>query len=187
MLRLFLTGTAVLMALASLSVAQACAEHHGAQHEVVGVGKTETVEIGPLRMSGFYALPTPPATRNGAIFLHIENAAQHADRLISVTAAETAQKVELHTQTIDASGIMRMRLVSSFEVPPNGALTLEPAGDHIMLIGLKHPLEAGKTLPVTMKFETAGERTFQIPILAPAGDAIRSDDTAVQHEDHSHH
>jgi copper(I)-binding protein len=48
---------------------------------------------------------------------------------------------------------------------------LEPGGLHVMFIGLKQPLAAGSKLPVTLRFEKAGEVKveFAIAARAPAG------------------
>jgi periplasmic copper chaperone A len=34
---------------------------------------------------------------------------------------------------------------------------LKPLGKHVMLIGLKQPLKAGETLPLTLVFEKQGD------------------------------
>jgi copper(I)-binding protein len=52
---------------------------------------------------------------------------------------------------------MRMREVDAIPVPARGAVTLRPGGLHLMLIGLTRPLAAGETVPVTLRFERAGE------------------------------
>jgi copper(I)-binding protein len=62
----------------------------------------------------------------------------------------------LHTVQRDGE-VMRMREVDAIPVPARGAVTLRPGGLHLMLIGLTRPLAAGETVPVTLRFERAGE------------------------------
>ena len=41
---------------------------------------------------------------------------------------------------------------------------LKPGGFHIMLIGLKHPLEEGQRFPLTLIFAKAGEVTVEVTV-----------------------
>jgi copper(I)-binding protein len=52
---------------------------------------------------------------------------------------------------------MRMREVKAFDLPAKGRLELKPAGAHLMFIDLKRPFKAGDKVPVTLKFDKAGE------------------------------
>jgi periplasmic copper chaperone A len=61
---------------------------------------------------------------------------------------------------------MRMRPVEDIEVPPNGSVSLQPGGLHLMFMGLNRPLVAGETIPVTLRFAVAGEVTIQLPVQA---------------------
>jgi copper(I)-binding protein len=59
---------------------------------------------------------------------------------------------------------MRMREAGPLEVPANGKLTLAPGGLHIMLMGLKKPLAAGSSFPLTLQFEKAGEVKVEVQV-----------------------
>ena len=64
------------------------------------------------------------------------------------------------------NGVMKMRPVEGgLEVKPSESVTLKPGGFHIMLVDLKHPLEAGKTVEVTLQFEKAGTVKVELPVL----------------------
>jgi periplasmic copper chaperone A len=43
---------------------------------------------------------------------------------------------------------------------------LKPGSYHVMLIGLKKPLKAGETIPLTLDFEKAGKVSLTVPIRA---------------------
>jgi len=94
------------------------------------------------------------AGRTGVVYLSITEHGQ-ADRLTGVSSP-VAAKAELH-ETIDDHGVMKMRTVASLPVRPGKPLTLKPNGYHIMLMGLKHPLKAGDSVPLTLTFAKAGQ------------------------------
>lgn len=91
-------------------------------------------------------------------FADIDN---DGDKPVTITAASTsaATMTELH-QTVDVSGTPTMQEVSSFEVPANGQLTLEPGADHIMLMQLTAPIQAGDDINITLTCQDAGSVTF---------------------------
>jgi copper(I)-binding protein len=94
-------------------------------------------------------------TRTGVAYLTVRNGGDQDDRLIGVSS-EVADKAELHSSVVQ-DGVMKMRAVEALDVPAHGEAVLEPGGLHIMLIGLKAPLEEGKSFALTLEFENAGE------------------------------
>lgn len=91
-------------------------------------------------------------------FADIDN---NGDKPVTITAASTsaAAMTELH-QTVDINGTPTMQQVASFEVPANGQLTLEPGADHIMLMQLTAPIQAGEDVNITLTCKDAGSVTF---------------------------
>ena len=74
------------------------------------------------------------------------------------------------------NGVMKMRPVEGgLEINPSESITLKPGGFHIMLVDLKHPLEAGKTVEVTLQFDKAGTVKVELPVLAIGAPAPASD------------
>ncbi len=65
-------------------------------------------------------------------------------------------------------GVMGMKYVQGIDIPASTSVSLNPTGLHIWLDGLKHPLRAGETFPLTLKFQNAGERRIVVSIIAPA-------------------
>jgi len=102
----------------------------------------------------------------GAGFLTISNRGSAADRLLGASSA-AARATELHTHMREGE-VMRMRPVAGIEIPPGGTVTLEPGAFHLMLIGLTAPLKQGETVPVTLRFERAGEVRVELHV-ASAG------------------
>lgn len=112
-----------------------------------------------------YAYATAPGQKNGAIFLTIINFGDQEDRLITATAKK-AEKTELHTHIMD-KGIMMMRKVEGYNLPPRVPVALEPMGHHIMLIGLHTPLKAGETFPLTLGFDQHWDVLVHVTVRNP--------------------
>ena len=51
---------------------------------------------------------------------------------------------------------MRMRPVTSVDVPARGRVRFEPSGMHVMLIDLVRPLRKGDRFPLLLVFQHAG-------------------------------
>lgn len=108
------------------------------------------------------------AGRTSAAYMTIENTTDTLDRLVAASSP-IARTVELHTHIMDGA-VMRMRPVTAIEVNPGEPAVLRPGGLHIMLIDLSRQLRAGETIPLTLRFERAGEVTVEVPV-QPAGAA----------------
>lgn len=105
------------------------------------------------------------AGKVGAGFVEIVNAGSAPDQLLSATSA-AAEKVEIHTMSMDG-GIMRMRpLPDGIAVRAGTTASLKPGANHIMLIGLKAPLVEGKLVPLTLNFAKAGPVKVQLKVEA---------------------
>jgi len=66
-----------------------------------------------------------------------------------------AMHAMLHETTV-VDGQSRMRERERLEIPPNGTLTLEPGGLHVMLHGLRRPLVVGERVPLVLLLEDGG-------------------------------
>src|SRR3954464_2241863 len=108
-----------------------------------------------------WARATPPGAKIGAGYLTVRNAGA-ADKLVSASSA-AAERVETHI-SIREGDISRMREVKGYEVPARGVLELKPGGAHLMLVNIKAPLKVGMTLPLTLRFEKAGEIKTQLEV-----------------------
>jgi copper(I)-binding protein len=65
------------------------------------------------------------------------------------------------------NGLMKMRPVEGgLEIKPGETVTLKPGGDHMMFVKLKHPLQIGNAIEVTLQFEKAGAVKIEMPVVA---------------------
>jgi copper(I)-binding protein len=112
-----------------------------------------TFAVGDLLVESPWARES--VTPTGAAYLTVRNGGDQDDRLVGVSS-DVADKAELHSSVMQ-EGVMKMRAVEAVDLPAHGEAVLEPGGLHIMLIGLKAPLEEGKSFALTLEFENAGE------------------------------
>ena len=109
-----------------------------------------------------WARATPGKAETGAAYLTVEALA--GDRLTSVSTP-VAGKAELHAMTMEGN-VMKMRPLSGVDLPAGHTVTLKPGATHIMLTGLKEPLRAGQSFPLTLHFEKAGDRQVTVAVEA---------------------
>lgn len=128
-----------------------------------------------IRIDAAYARVASPNAASGAVFMTIVNRATAEDRLIAAESG-VAQKVELHTHSMTAEGVMQMlHVTEGFAVPAARNHALERGGDHVMLLGLTRPLAAGDAFSLTLTFERAGKIVVivqvnnDVPAEGPAG------------------
>jgi copper(I)-binding protein len=120
-----------------------------------------------------WARATAPGARVAGGYMVIRNSGGAADRLVSASSPASA-KVELHVH-VNEGGVMKMREVRGYDVPATGSFELKPGGAHLMFTEIKRPFKEGEKLPVTLKFEKAGEIKAEFHVgrlggsVAPAG------------------
>jgi copper(I)-binding protein len=126
-------------------------------------GTIQAAAENPITVDKAWSRATAQGADIGVGYLTIKNNGDTPDRLVSVSAA-VAEKVEMHqTQMVD--GTMQMRPVpDGIPIPAKGTVMLEPAGYHLMLMGLKAPLQKGSTFGASLAFEQAGtvDVTFHV-------------------------
>ena len=126
-------------------------------------------ELGDLFVRHPYATPSLAGSQNGAVYFKgIKNAGKEADQLLSAKT-QVAEKVEIHEMTMDGD-IMKMRPLSSIDIPAGGEVSIakgNPNGYHLMLLGLKKPLQEGDSFPVWLTFKQAGEVKVDVRVQVP--------------------
>lgn len=115
---------------------------------------------------------TPPGAKVAGGFMTVVNKGALPDRLIGA-ASPVAERIELHVHVHEA-GVMKMKQVPGLDIPADGRFVLKPGGAHLMFFDVKRPIKQGETIPVTLKFEKAGEMKVAYPVaglgaMGPAG------------------
>lgn len=145
---------------------------------LLGAGAA-SAQTGQLAVDNAWARATPGKSATGAAYLTIHSPT--ADRLVAA-ATPVAEKAELHTMSM-AGMVMKMRPIEGVDIPAGQPVSLKPGGMHIMLIGLKKPLQAGQSFPLTLTFDKAGTRTVNVAVerIGAMGPAPTAQHPAAQH------
>jgi hypothetical protein len=104
---------------------------------------------------------------------------------ITLTGAETevAGLVEIHEMAM-IDGEMKMQQIDGGLVIPAGkSVSLEPGGNHIMLMELTKAVEAGQEISVTLRFDGADALTINGIVAKPSEGG---DEKYHEGEDHNH-
>lgn len=104
-----------------------------------------------------------PQKATGA-FMQITSA--KAAKVVAVSSPVAAM-VEIHEMKMD-DGVMRMRAVDALPLPAGQAVALKPGSYHVMLMGLKQPIKAGETVPLTLTVEAEGGQRSAVEVKAVA-------------------
>jgi periplasmic copper chaperone A len=122
-------------------------------------------DVGSIHISQPWARATPKGAAAGAGYMTITNNGSAPDRVSCVTD-DASGECQIHSMTME-DGVMKMRPVEGgLEIKPGETVTLKPGGFHIMFLDLKHPLDQGQTVSVTLKFEQAGTVEVSYPVAA---------------------
>lgn len=120
-----------------------------------------------VHVDGAWIRPTVAGQSVGGGYLSLRS--DRADRLLGVSTPAAAS-VELHTVAM-VGDVMQMRQLDAVELPAGKKVEFKPGGLHLMLLGLKQPLMAGAKLPVTLRFEKAGELKAELLVAPKAPEA----------------
>ena len=155
---------------------------------------SQTTAAGPLELSEGWA----KAANSGmtGVFGTVKNT---SDKDVTLTGADThgvAESVQMHETVKDAqSGSTQMQeKKGGFTIPAGQSLTLEPGGNHIMLMGLTCSLQPGADLTLQLTTD-AGTQDVTVPVrdysgakenYAPGDGASGSSDEHASHQHASH-
>lgn len=129
-------------------------------------GSVHARECLPRVESGWLRLP-PGGMPMLAGFARIENPCD-APAVIVAARSPRFGDVSLHeTRLVD--GVSRMRAVPRLTVPAGGAVSLQPGGLHLMLMGAQAPVNAGEQVEVELQLEGGRVLRSVWPVRAAAG------------------
>ena len=127
-----------------------------------------TAAVAQIEIHQPWSRATAPGAKVAAGYMHIRNNAGAADRLVGASSP-AAGRIETHV-TVKDGEVLRMRELKGYEIPAKGGYELKPGGAHLMLMELKQPFKDGEKIPVTLRFEKAGEIKTELSVqrAAPA-------------------
>lgn len=138
-----------------------------------GNGIAGDYSIGTIQVGNPWTRATPKGSAVAGAYMTISNKGTAPDRLVG-GSSPVAGQFEVHSMVME-QGVAKMRPVEGgLEVKPGETVELKPGGLHVMLTGLKQPLEKGQKVKGTLQFEKAGKVDIEYTVealgaSAPAG------------------
>lgn len=123
-----------------------------------------------LEVTDVWMRETIGAPTSGAVFMTIRSAA--GDKLVGASS-DIAKRTDLMTM-VGGSSAMKMEYVKGIDLPAGTPVSLDPAGLHVWLEGLNRPLKAGEQVPLTLRFERAGEQLVAAQVIGAAAPPPKS-------------
>jgi periplasmic copper chaperone A len=117
-----------------------------------------------ISVSEAFVRPTASANMSSAAYLTLKNSGLKADKLIKVES-DMVSNIQIHDTKIDKNGVMLMLPIENgLTIPAQQAIVFKPRGLHIMLMGVKEPLNKGQSIPLTFIFEKLGSKTIHVSV-----------------------
>ena len=139
-------------------------------------------KAGEIAIGHPWTRATPPNAPVGGAYMILDNRGSDEDRLIG-GSTPVADEVQIHEMGM-ADGVMTMRQVKDgLNVPAGETVTLEPGGYHFMLMGLNEPLTEESRVPLTLRFEKAGDVEVELAV-EPTGARTSGGDGGHDSMDH---
>lgn len=136
----------------------------------------------PVQADAPWARATAPQQRVGGVYVTLTSPT--GDTLVGATTP-AAGRVEIHEMQMQGD-VMRMReLPNGLPLPAGQAVVMAPGGHHLMLMDLRGPLVAGRTVPVQLRFRNAPPLEVQATV-APVGAQAPASAQAPGHNGHTH-
>lgn len=115
-----------------------------------------------LTVENAWVRPNVPPVKIAAAYLIIRNPTDHP---VSLVAASTpvASITEMHAMSHDGN-IMRMHKLDRLPIPANGTTSMQPGGNHLMLIDLHNDLQPGATVDISLTFDNGQTQIIHAPV-----------------------
>ncbi|MFV2198607.1 copper chaperone PCu(A)C [Nocardiopsis sp. LOL_012] len=120
-----------------------------------------------------------------AVFGEVGNTSGEEVNIVAAQV-EAAGMVELHEGYMEGSEMTMSEIEGGFVIPAGDVYTLEPGGNHIMLMELGRDLEAGEEITVTVEFADGSTAEFDAPV-RPYSGANEEYDGGEDHSEHGDH
>lgn len=139
-----------------------------------------------IKVENAWARATAPGQDTGMAMAVISS--KQAATLVGASS-KVCKTVELHSMVTEG-GMMQMRQVEAIDLPAGQAVDLEAQGYHLMLIGLKKPLQEGKKISLTLKVRTANGKEkkvkFSARVIGMTANKPQAGHAAMSHEKMPH-
>lgn len=115
---------------------------------------------GDIQIENARTRATVPGQESAMVNLSITS--KQAATLVGASSS-ASKTTALHTMT-HKNGMMSMREVKSINLPANERVEMTEHGYHLELAGLKAPLKAGATVPLTLNIEMTDKSIVKVVV-----------------------
>ena len=122
-----------------------------------------TAAFAEVTIDGAWVRGTVSQQKATGAFMTIKSS--KATQLVSASSP-SADVTEVHEMVMDGN-VMKMRAMTSLNIPANSPVELKPGSYHIMLMNLKKPLAEGEKVAITLNFADADKQKQTLEIQAP--------------------
>ncbi len=131
-------------------------------------GSTATSEPGPADVAITDPWVKATDTEMTGAFGILENNTDSPIHVVAVTSSVTDRN-ELHEMVMQDGAMVMVEMEDGFTIEPGTDFVLEPGGNHLMLMDLPTPIEAGENVEMTLEFEDGSTFSWIAPARTFAG------------------
>lgn len=126
-------------------------------------------EAKPVTVQDAWVRAAAPGQKVGAAYMTLSY-----DENITLVAADAdvAETVEIHSMEMK-NGVMKMRSLENLPIQAGKPAKLAPNGLHLMLFGIKKPLNAGEKVELTLCFKDKNGKETHQTLTVPIKEFIR--------------
>ncbi len=122
-------------------------------------------DLSVVSVTGAVCRPTPTGRQVTGCYLTLT--ASRDDTLLTAESRSSAL-AQVHQASLENNMMVMYEAKAGLPLPAGQAVSLAPGGNHIMLLGVKEPLAAGDTVPLTLTFATAKPVEIEATVGQPA-------------------
>jgi len=119
-----------------------------------------------IQLGNAWARPTR-GEAPGSVYVAINNKGSADDRLIGAFTDHAAMAMVHQSELVD--GVAQMRVAGEINIPAGKRIEMVPGGTHIMLEGLRAPLQTGDSFDLVLKFKKSGDRRVSVDVVKAEG------------------
>ena len=131
-----------------------------------------TSDLAVVNVTGAICRPTPEGRQVTGCYLTLT--ASRDDTLMTAESSASAL-AQVHESSMENNMMVMYEAKAGLPLPAGQAVSLAPGGNHIMLLGVKEPLAAGDTVPLTLTFASAAPVEVEASVGQPALPAGKMD------------
>lgn len=109
-----------------------------------------------------WARSVPEGAKTAAAYFVLKNTGE--DTALVGAHSPVAAQAQVHVTQYDQTGIMQMKHLDRVPLTKGVEVGFAPGGHHIMLIGLRQPLEEGFEFPLKLMFEDKTWKMVRVAI-----------------------